>query len=197
MDNDDIDPTIVILEVEALIDAASHSTDHDRYETLMRWAHETLQPLVDAKMPEALWLNASFTHFGNERLSGEEFDREYFRRIREAADAGNANAQFRLACELDEETSFEESAKLFALAAGQGHVYAKWCHGLNLLSGRDILQDRELGLSNIQEAAVGKFEGAIKFLADAYGSGTHGFPKDEQEAARWLKRLSDRGIVRY
>jgi hypothetical protein len=197
MDTEDIDPTLLILEVEALIDAASHSTDHDRYETLMRWAHGILQPLVDARVPEALWLHASFTHFGNERMSGEEFDREYFRRIREVADAGNANAQFRLACELDEEATFGESAKLFALAAGQGHVYAKWCHGLNLLSGRGIAQDRELGLSNIQESADGKFEGAIKFLADAYGSGTHGFPKDEEESARWWKRLSEKNLVRY
>ncbi len=197
MQTDGTDPTSLILEVEALIDAASHSSDHDRYETLMRWAHESLRPLVDAKVPEALWLNASFTHVGNAHLNDKEFEREYIRHIRAAADAGNANAQFRLACELDEEATAEESAELFALAAAQGHVYAKWCHGLNLLSGRGCRQDCSLGLSNIQESADGKFEGAIKFLADAYASGTHGFAKDEQESARWWKLLSDKNLVHY
>lgn len=61
MDSDAIEPNLIIREVETLIDAASNSTNHDRYETLMRWAYDILQPLVDAKMPEALWLNASFT----------------------------------------------------------------------------------------------------------------------------------------
>jgi hypothetical protein len=103
----------------------------------------------------------------------------------------------RLACELDEEPTYEESAKLFATAAAQGHAYAQWCHGLNLLSGRGITQNRELGLLMIKKSAEGWFEGAIKFLADAYAGGTHGFPKDEEESARWWKRLSDQRLVRY
>ncbi len=117
--------------------------------------------------------------------------------VRKAAEAGCVSAKFALACEIDEPATREESARLFAEAAVAGHAYAKWCHGLNLLSGTGIEKNEELGLAYIRESAEQKFEGAISFIVDAYAAGTHGYPKDVETSARWRKKLMDKKLIRY
>ncbi len=104
---------------------------------------------------------------------------------------------FFLGCELDDTTTAEESASFFRKAAELGHSYSKWCHGLNLLSGRGTPRNEELGLQYIREAAEEKFEGAIQFMSQAYASGTYGYPKNEALAASWWSRLKDRAVIRY
>src|SRR4051812_13602598 len=96
------EPTDLELQLEearALIRAAYRSTDNRRMETLFQWAHDILEPLARAKVPAALWLTQSATTVWGTGLGEAEFEAEYQRRLREAADAGDPDAQFQLACE--------------------------------------------------------------------------------------------------
>jgi TPR repeat protein len=77
------------------------------------------------------------------------------------------------------------------------YAYAQWVHGLNLLNGTGIPADVELGLQFIRKAADGKFEGAIKFVADAYAQGRYDFPRDEALAQQWLAKLDSAEIIGY
>jgi hypothetical protein len=65
------------------------------------------------------------------------------------------------------------------------------------LSGRGISKDEELGLTFIKEAGDEKFEGAIKFIVDAYANGTYGYPKDEEKSAIWWKKLTSKDVIHY
>lgn len=197
MNQEDIDPRVILDEARALWNAACRATDEFRYDQLILWTREVLRPLVEAKNPEALWLQCCLPREWGEHISDEENDRRYLLQVREAADAGNPEAKFYLACEMDEEPTITESARLFKEAAEQGYSYAKWCHGLNLLSGRGVEKNEALGLRYIQESADEKFEGAIKFLADAYAYGGYGFPKDQSIAASWWSKLKHRDVIRY
>jgi hypothetical protein len=186
-----------IEEARALLNAAWHTVNEERHYLLIAWARQVLQPFVDAKHPEAIWVWSSFPEDMTERLTEEEFDRRHRLQVETAAAAGHAGAKFWLACELDEEPTRKESAALFQEAAELGYSYAKWCHGLNLLSGSGIDKDKELGIRFIFEAAHEKFEGAIQFLAQAYANGSHGLPKDEQESATWWAKLKDDDLIHY
>ncbi len=197
MEDNDVNPKILMDEAKSLIAAASHSTDQRRSHQLMAWAREVIAPLVDANHPEALWVKCSLPGRDHEKVTDEEFDRRYWGAVRKAAEAGCVSAKFRLACELDNDTTREESARLFAEAANAGHAYASWCHGLNLISGTGVEKDEELGLTYIRESAKRKFEGAIKFVADAYAAGTHGNPQDRAESARSWKTLNDKDLITY
>lgn len=193
--NEEIEPDILVKEAHALLDAAWNTTDEDRYDQLISWAREIIEPLATSGYPPALWLKCSLP-YGSE-LSGEEVDERHRKELEKAAEAGNADAQFSLACDLDEEPTLKRSADLFKKAAESGHAYAMWCHGLNLLSGRGIEKNEELGLSLIERAAELKFEGAVKFMADACASGTHGQEKNEEKSALWWKKLSDQELIHY
>ena len=197
MDNEPLDPKLIINEAKALLNAAWNTPSQSRYHQLVSWAQESLQPLIDVNHPEALWLLCSIPKEGTEHLSADEFDRQYMNEVRAAAEAGSSSAKFFLACELDAEPTIQESAELFKEAADQGHSYSKWCHGLNLLSGRGSEKDEALGLRYIEEAANEKFEGAIQFLYNAYTNGTYGYPKDESVAASWWIKLKDKDVIRY
>ena len=186
-----------IAEAKALIHAAYKSTDDQRMDTLVNWAYEILRPLAEAEVPEALWLTSSLSQVWGKTVHEKDFATEYKRRLREAAAAGDPSAQFQWACELDHESRFEESSAFYRAAAAQGHAYAQWCYGLNLVNGQGVPKDPQLGVSYILRSGEGKFEGAIRFLAEAYANGTHGFPKDEEASAAWWKKLSDKALVRY
>lgn len=196
MKTEELAPEIIITEIKALLHAAWNTTDDLRFETLIEWVNSLLQPLLDIEYPEALWIKCIMP-ITDDSISDEEFDKMHLAQVRKAAEAGNISAKFSLACILDEEPTLVESASLFKEAAEAGHVYSKWCHGLNLLSGRGIQKNKELGLSYIKEAGEAKFEGAIKFIADAYANGTYGYPKDEEKSAIWWKKLSNKDVIGY
>ena len=185
----------LIHEARKLLEAAYSSSDETRHDLLMCWVREILEPLARAGIAEAMWLLCGIpTHSGS---SLADFDRNYRAQIEAAAAAGSLDAKFRLACELDETETSKRSAELFKEVAEAGYPYAMWCHGLNLLSGKGLPQDKEAGLVYIREAAERKFEGAIHFVSAAYGSGAHGFPVDPEAAAKWWKNLGRQDLIRY
>ena len=201
MDQTDIPSEALLQEARALIQAARQATDEGRLAVLLGWTQEILKPLVQARIPAALWLYATLLKL-QAQIAGvgpddEAFKKEFWRLLREAAAGGQAEAQFALACELDDPETAAESARLFQAAAEQGHTHALWVHGLNLLGGKGIPQEKELALRVIRQAAQKNFEGAIRFLADAYAHGDYGFQKDEELAAFWRQRLLDPDLTRY
>ena len=159
-----------------------------------------MAPLIESGVADAKYLHAGGTiHL--EHLDESARERRRINLIREAAEAGHARAQFTLGqmYEPDAEMAADPatSAYWFEKSALQGYPYAEWVHGLNLLSGSGVTRDKALGLDFIRRAAEGRFEGAIQFVAGAYATGTHGFPKDEQQAELWRRRLDEPGVIRY
>jgi TPR repeat protein len=104
---------------------------------------------------------------------------------------------FFLGYEFDHESALQESSRYFEQASALGHTYAKWCYGLNLLSGHGTEKDEARGLSLIRQAAEEKFEGAIRFVSDAYSHGTSGFPQNKELTAEWWSKLKDKDIIHY
>jgi TPR repeat protein len=185
---------------DALLDQAFQTEDEQQHDTLMGRAHQLLVPLVAAGVPEAMYLHACCTLY-LEGLSEEEQDLRHIDLIRQAADGGDARAQFRMGQMHEPESELEAdaaaSAHWFELSAMQGYPYAQWVHGLNLWAGHGIPCDEALGLDFIRRAAEGRFEGAIRFVADAYAVGTHGYPKDEAQVEIWRRRLEEPGVMPY
>jgi TPR repeat protein len=185
---------------EALIHQAYECSDQPLSDTLMRQAHQMLAPLVAAGVPEALYLHACST-LSFEGLDEEAHGQRYIELIRQSAHAGNKRAQFRLGQMYEPDSELDAdpaaSALWFEKSAMQGHPYAQWVHGLNLLNGNGGRRDEALALDFIRRAAEGRFEGAIQFVADAYASGIYGLQKDEAAAEIWRRRLDEPGVMRY
>ncbi len=195
---DDIPIDTLLDEAEALIKAWERTTDETRSDTITLMIKEILDPLVKQEVPRAKWLYTSILGVWSKEKSEEEYEKEYWKLVKESADAGYPEAQFRLACELDfDDKTKLESAKYFKLAAEQGYAYAEWCHGSNLFS--DILgtPNPKEGLKFIISAANKKFEGAIQFVIDAYANGTYGFEKSEQLSLEWRNKLKDKDVIHY
>ena len=181
-------------EAKALLKAAEYCADYHLCKKMRERALMLLAPFVERKVPEALYLNL-FRPYDPSKYSDEELDRLFLSLLREAAEAGSIEAKFRLACELDENKTREEASALFKEAAEAGHAYAMWCHGLNLYGGTGLVQDKEKGIDFIRKSAELKFEGAIRFIAEAYAKGVYGFSKDEVESTKWWKKLADKDLI--
>lgn len=194
----DDDAQHLIAEAHALVDAAGHASDDERYDQLMAWARENTAWLVAAEIPEGFWLECVLAEHKRTCFTDDAFNRRFVAILRKAVETGSIPAKFRLACELDENGTREEAGCLFAEAAEAGHAHAMWCHGLDLLlGGSGFDKDPVRGLALIQKSAELKFEGAIQFVSDAYATGTHGYPRDEAESARWKKKLGDKDVITY
>ncbi len=186
----------IIDEAKALHEAKYYCSDFELYKRIEDHVWKLIDPLIKKKNPDALFLKCMMTTYPD-GIEAEEMDRIHRQYLRDAADAGSVEAKFRLACDLDEDRTREEASALFREAAEAGHPYAMWCHGLNLYGGTGQKQNKELGMEYVKKAAENKFEGALWFMNQVYSTGTHGFPKDEQKAAYYLKRLSDKDVINY
>ena len=189
-----------IAEIERLIQHAGRISDQAEHDALMEQSYALLLPLVQKQVPAAQYLYAC--HFlSREGKRAEDAARRYQELVRAAARGAHAAAQFRLGQMLDDGGELDhdpgQSAYWFRLAAEQGDPYAQWVHGLNLLFGRGLQKDEALGLQFIERAAAGKFEGALKFLADAYATGAHGYSRDETKAEFFRVRMLDVDVIGY
>ncbi len=188
----------LLTEANLLFEAASHASDDDREEKLIQWTKEIVLPLADQGEPEAKWLLAECKALSEgEGLSLSESRARKYKCLQDAADAGSRNAQFSLSILLFDAGNFEKSRELVAMAADGGHPYAKWCYGLDLISGTGGSRDEVLALRNIEEAAELGFEGAIKFMADMYALGQYGRQIDSEKSAAWLRRLTSIKTISY
>lgn len=183
-------------EAKSLIDAMFQASDSTRKTTLEKWAVELLTPLVEQNIPEAKWLYKSTLYASENGLSFEVYEALYWKYIKEAAEGGCEDAQFAVACELDDDSGKkDEAAKIFEQLAQKGHAHAQWRHGLNLISGSGGITDEISGIDYVKKSADGNYEGAIEFLAEAYAAGNFGFDRDDALAAEWWKKLSGKRII--
>jgi hypothetical protein len=192
---EETEPESQMREAEALLEAAWNTPNEKRYDQLISWVREIIEPLAESNYPPAIWLQTCLPY--DTELSEEEVDRLHREQLKKAASLGNIEAKFRLAVDLDEEPTIETSAILFKEAAEAGHAYAMWCHGLNLLSGRGVKKNESNGYKFIHQSAELKFEGAIQFVAEAYANGSHGYNKDLEASALWRKKLSSPDLTTY
>jgi TPR repeat protein len=184
-------------EAERLVDDADRMSEETARDALMERAYRLLVPLVAKRLPAAQFLHACY-FLSRECEREEDIERRYIELVQDTAHAGHAAAQFRLGQMFDDGGELdhdpEQSAHWFRLAAEQGHSYAEWVHGVNLLSGNGLPKDELLGLRFIERAAAGKFEGALAFLADAYDAGDYGYPKDKGRAEFYRQRMLDSDV---
>ena len=166
----------------------------------LRDARKLLKPLVEKNIPEAQYLAASFA-IAHEFKSDADFNKWRYQLIHKAAESGYAGAQFSLgqayAQHGDLTHDAEKSAYWFSLSAEQGYPCGQWEHGLNLLGGRGLPKDEALGITFICKAAENKYEGALRFIADAYEEGKFGFQKDPQLATFWREKLQNDDVFHY
>ncbi len=186
-----------LAEARALIDVSWNISDDDRRETVFGWINDLLAPLVNAGNPDAIFWLETISTGEDASLSEEEALARYREHITKLADQNHTEAMFRLSLLLHGEGNFAPAADYCKRAAADGHAYANWCCGLDLLAGQGVTRDEALGLKYIQTAAELYFEGALKFMADAHTFGQHGFPVDTAEAANWHRKLSDPKVIPF
>lgn len=189
------DRRTLIREARKYLEASWHATEDGRYDTLQQWARDILEPLAAAGDLEAEFLLGHFDDIS--AFTPEELRTHEIEWLRKGAAAGDRSARFRLACTLDEEPTVKEASQIFKELAEEGDAYAQWVHGLNLISGTGSPADEKAGIAYIVKAAEGRFEGAIKWLSDAYAQGSHGFERNEAKAARWHKKLMRSDTIPY
>ena len=184
-----------LTEAKVLIDATWHVSEDRRRATLLGWIDDLLAPLIADGNPDAVFWRETILLEDNPAESEEDATARYLGHLTKLADKGHTEAMFRLSLRLYDKGEFIAAAKYCRRAADGGHAYANWCFGLDLLSGKGVARDEALGLSHIRIAAELYFEGALKFMADAYTLGQYGFPVDTAEAASWHRKLSDPRVI--
>lgn len=184
-------------EAETLIRLKYHCSNEDLISSIDDWIRELLAPLCAKGLQKAEYLLGALDTEFLEGDSEAEFDARYLRRLEKGAKAEIPDAMFYLAHQYWERGDYKSSSPLYEKAASAGHSYAKWCFGLDLLSGRGVSKDTERGLQLIKDAAKDRFEGAIQFMSQAYANGHYGFPKDEEVAAAWQRQLGAKDLIRF
>lgn len=185
--------------VERASDMAAMAGGREDPWPLLAEVRAILAPLAERGMPESLFETSCFA-LPDEFPPGPAFDDWRCALLQRSASAGYAPAQFELGKAYEGGHLGDEpelSAHWFRLAAEQGHAHAQWVHGLNLLAGRGLTQDRQLGCTWIERAAQGRFVGAMAFLADAHAAGHHGFPRDEAQARYWREQSLRDDVIGY
>ncbi|MEX0806377.1 MAG: hypothetical protein WD688_24120 [Candidatus Binatia bacterium] len=180
--------------------ALKRTEDADHASSGLRDVRKLLKPLVEKNIAEAQYLAASFA-LADEFGSDSAFEKWRYNLLNKAAESGYAPAQFALGQAYDRggdlEYDAEKSAYWFSLSAEQAYPHGQWVHGCNLLGGSGLPKDEALGITFIRKAAENKFEGALRFIANAYEEGTFGFPEDPQLSAFWRQKLHHDDVIGY
>ncbi len=188
----------ILDEARVLLTAFARCSCPDRADVLFGWIVDLLAPLAAAEHPAAVWMlsDAKSQMLGTE-IDPEIAEKERLSELMAAANNGVAEAQFVASIHFFDRGDKAQSFALCAQAPAAGHAYAMWCHGLDLISGAGGERNEQAGLQFIEEAAAQKFEGAIRFMADALALGQHGFAVDSAKSAEWHRLLSAPDIIRY
>jgi|GEM_PF-1850906 len=180
-------------EARRLLNAAYEAVDTEISDRLLLLVREMIEPFVEARDPDALWLKCSLPLI--DQATDQECDQVFRQQLEDAVAAGSVGAKFALACELDDDGVFERSSDLYFEAASDGHLYAMWCYGLNLMHGRGVGQNYSEGLLYIQRAADLNFEYAINFFINAFKHGHYGLVQDDELVDFWQNKLLAAGLV--
>ncbi|MBQ6614862.1 MAG: sel1 repeat family protein [Thermoguttaceae bacterium] len=114
-------------------------------------------------------------------------------RLKQAAESGDAKAQFNLAFRymmgLGVEQDKEEFVKWLRLAAQQGYVKAQYNYGCCFDQGYGVEEDKAEAAKWFRLAAEKGYAPAQYNLANCYYKG-EGVPKDLEEALKWYRKAA-------
>lgn len=126
-----------------------------------------------------------------------------------AAKAGDAVAQYKIACALQGNVSGvvveaypelaknnEEAVKWLRKAADQGHAEAQFTLAKMLVSGEGVTKDEKQAVELYRQAGAQNHNLACMELADRYQSG-NGVMKDEKQAAEWIEKAGKESIYEH
>ena len=108
----------------------------------------------------------------------------------EAADAGSAEAQARLAWILDQAEENAKAVELYAASAEQGHANGQFGLAEMYAKGEGVEADQQMALELYLRAADQGHLRAMRKLAIAYRHGDLGLIADEAEASLWEHRIA-------
>ncbi len=108
---------------------------------------------------------------------------------RQAAQAGYAPAQVRLAATLDDAEEDQEAVQWYRKASEQGSVAGEYGLGLMYLKGEGVAKDDEKARFHILRAANRNHVPAMRVMMELHQSGGAGLPVDQAEAGRWEDRM--------
>jgi len=119
---------------------------------------------------------------------------EAVKRLREAAEQGDAEAQYRFGLSLANEKGVKkneaEAVKWWRKAAEQGFAEAQYQLGESLAKGKGTKKNRTEAVKWFRKAAEQGFAEAQYSLGWSYSVG-EGVKKDEAEAAKWLRKFAE------
>jgi len=125
-------------------------------------------------------------------------DGDFVRLYRQAAEAGNARAQYQLGRAYSNgegvAEDFAQAMKWFRLGADQGHPYAQNNLGWMYHNGRGVPKDPQEAMKWYRLAADQGEDVALCNVGVLYQYGL-GVPKDEQEAAKWYRLSTAQGYA--
>jgi len=124
-------------------------------------------------------------------------DEAQVRMIKQAADAGDADALYALSLPLNLGGGADRQAELARLlhdAAARGSARAALdLARMYFRGGGGLAKNPQESLRLIQQAVAGDDPQTWDFAAMAYAQGNYGVPKEEKQAARLFKQASDAG----
>ena len=129
-------------------------------------------------------------------LAGTRLMKKALPGMRKLADAGNADAQFKLGRILQHglgvDIDMQESVTLQAAAAAAGHPMAQYAYGTLLFRGQGIPVDRKAAREWILKASNQGMTRAQKDVAGMFFEGI-GVSVDRVGAAKWMKKAAEQG----
>jgi TPR repeat protein len=107
--------------------------------------------------------------------------------LREAVSAGDANAQYVLACSFEDEKNYAQAFPLYQDLALKGWAGAQKRLGVMYIYGRGVSQNTNQGIRWIKTAAAQGDVVAHLFLGAIYSEGLPDLPQDFSQAAQWFQ----------
>ena len=180
-----------LAEAEKLLEASERCIDEKRHEQIMALVKSIINPLVEKRVPRALWLKARLPNLGEEKpLDVEEFDKMWLELIVESAEGGCAEALYSVGCNLYEVGEKEKAVNLYKRSAEAGYSNGQWCYGIDTLNGIGTKADNVLGMHYIYCAAEQRCEFAVNFLLECNRKKLHGVNFSELELNKWSSILA-------
>jgi TPR repeat protein len=137
--------------IELLLDASGSCSDPGKYEAILALAKEMLEPHIRSGVPRAFWIKARLPGLGEDQpLSDEDLDTKWRTLIRESANGGCAEAQYRHGCNLYEEKQYVDALRYYQMAANQEYAPALWCLGIDMLYGTGVAKDEDKAIHLIR-----------------------------------------------
>lgn len=177
---------IQLKAIELLLEASIWCSDQEEYEAILSRVKGMLEPHIRSGAPRALWIKARLPGLGEDQLlSDEDLDTKWRALIRESADGGCAEAQYRHGCNLYEEKRYVDALRYYQMSADQEYAPALWCLGIDTLNGTGVAKDESKAVRLIRCAAQRHDENAIRFMIEETRKQAFGLSGSDETIEEW------------